>query len=217
MADRPPERQLVTELEHGKTDHLTGFFNGQFEEERIKSVNLMRDMYLDDVKSGTTKSGTLKFDVHHWFGEQIDIDFDYKGKNAYHDTFTVDLKHSRPDDVAAPNRKPFDPTEVRRVTTDLENGNPVSLKAALSGLYAEEQLRYIDALSKLNMNDLTAKTTTVGLYLAGDFNKGRDLSFGIERSAPGFKNFWSNPQNVYSETIDHSGNQTITITPDYRK
>jgi hypothetical protein len=217
MAQRIPERQLVTELENGNSEHLNGYFNGQFEEERIKSVNRMRDMYLDDVKSGATSPGLMKFDVHHWFGEQISIDYDYKGKNVYQDTFKQDLTHSDPNDVAPPNRKPFDPAEVRKVTTDLENGSPDSLKTALSGLYFEEQNRYIKAVQALNEQDQKSKATGVGLSLSFDFNKGKDMSLGVERSAPGFWNFWSNPQHLYTAKIDQAGNRSVETSPDNRK
>lgn len=216
MGNSVSERQLTTELEHGNTEHVNGFFSGQFEEQRIGAVSRMRDLYLADVKAGTVQQGTLDFGVRQWFGENIDIS--YKGNNVYHDTFDIaSLKHSAPGDTTPDNRQAFDPAKIRQVTTDLEKGNPDSLKAALGGLYAEEQQRYLTSIQSLNQQDRESHLTDVGLYTYNGWNKNPQMMLSLNRYATGFKNDLTNPFPLYTETVDsRTGQQTVTANPDTR-
>jgi hypothetical protein len=212
MPEKPQEkisaRDLVTELEACKTDHVEDFFKGKFEEERIQAVNKLRDIYLEDVKKGAATPDQMVFEARHWFGEGISIQgskrSDWNYRLLYSDKFEHDMngyKHSRAGDPAPPSRKEFDPAELRKLTSELESGNFSRLPTVFKGLYLEEQQRVIDAMIKLNQKDIAAKVTTARLWTeSSDGNK--SSNFGIRLLRAPDNGWFTNTTNSYIYSVD---------------
>ncbi len=102
--DKVTERQLLTELERGDDSHLKPFFSGEFEEKRLASIRLLREMFSADVKSGHAKPESLYFSASHWYSQRIEVQRD--GNTIYLDVLdTAKLTHRDPGDVVPQNRR----------------------------------------------------------------------------------------------------------------
>jgi hypothetical protein len=203
MSNEFSERDVVTQLEHGDTSHLSTFFQGKFEEERLTSVNVMKGLYDADVKAGIAPKGQLDINESHWWNENIAIDVN--GKSAYGDSFDLrSLKHSDPNDVVPENRTKFDMGEIQQVTKQLELGDPSGLDQALQGKYVEEAASCLKQVVKTNEADLAQGLTHAALYLNFDDHKMFPMNVSVARSMSGFWNAFSNPSQLYEKGWDET-------------
>src|SRR5262249_29121961 len=107
-----------------------------------------------------------------------------------------------PSDTVPANRQPLDMEQIRRVTKDLESGQPDSLMKALTGTYIEEGVRYLHAVLAVNKDDLQAGRTKATLSVGYDGHKMFPMKVSISRSVPGFLNALSGPPNLYEKGWD---------------
>ncbi|HEY9778391.1 MAG TPA: hypothetical protein V6C81_31810 [Planktothrix sp.] len=217
--DKPSIREVTTELEHGNAAHVGELFSGKSEDERLQALQTMQQLYKGDLNSGATKSD-LSFNAHAWYHPIIEI---YQGDTPlYSDTLDLDtMKHSNGNDAVPADRKPIDQQQLRQVTTDLENGQGASLKAALDGKFIEERAHYLQAVVALNQKDVSAHKTAVVLQsqLQGPKFFGDELS--LYRNAPGgffSGNYWTNPNTIYNEKLNlQTGQRAVNVYSDSRK
>jgi hypothetical protein len=209
-------RQLTTELEHGDASHVQDFFRGQFEDQRFSNLGQIRTLYQDDVKAGRTEAN-LDFKAEIYYNPSIEIDKD--GWRLYGDTLDLyTMSHSDGSKVPE-DRKPLDMALVRKVTTDLEDGDPKSLAAAQNGKFIEERTRFLKEITLQNNKDIdrdhSGQTVRLSCQYAGHKWFGNEMA--VDYYAPGgffSKNFWTNPQRIYSEVYDvKTGKRTTTLHP----
>lgn len=207
------ERQVTTELENGDGSHVSALFSGKFQEERMASLRVMQELYEQDVKAGRTKTD-LTFSAEAYYNPSIQILSN--GRQLYGDALDLyKLEHTDPNDKVPPNRKPFDMAEIRRVTTDLENGSADSFKSSQDGRFMEERVRFMKAIGELNGADVANKTAgaTLGFQFSGHKWFGNQMA--VNYYAPGglfSSNFWTNPRRLYSETLDmKSGQRQVNV------
>jgi len=208
MADRVSERQLLDELEVGKADNVPAFFKGQFEEERIASVNRLRETFLQDVKNGRAKPDLLNFDVRHFFRENVTIS--HKGSIVYSDSFDPWVNtHSSKGDVTPASRKEFDPQELKRLTSQVEQGNYKPLVDTLSGLYYEEQASVLRSVQKINRQNRLEHATEAMLSFDYGGNKENRLSLRFYRAAN--NNMLTPWETAYRLDIESDGKRNVYV------
>jgi hypothetical protein len=213
-SDGISERQVTTELEHGNASHVQDLFRGKFEEERFASLKAMSRLYQADIKAGLTKTD-LEFDARIFNNPSITIRKD--GRQVYQDTLDLTkLEHSDGSSIPE-NRKPFNMAEIRKVTTDLEHGDPHSFKIAQDGKFMEERVRFMKAIGKLNDTDKADQTTDVGLGFRFSGSKWAGNEMNVNYYHPGgffSSDFWMSPRQLYSEVYDvNTGQRKFSLHP----
>ena len=237
IAERVDERKVLNDLERGSGTSLAQLFSGKFEEDRVKSLHTIEQLYKQDVAAHRNGKSDLEFDTNDFWHNQISVSDNNSGKTIYYDqldlkggvhnerSLTVDAGGKQvqaPDRTYAmtADRQAIDPKVVDQVTHDLENGNPDSLSTALSGKMQEERVRFLQFVQTKNADDLKTQKSSIELDIDVEGFKHHTNELNVMRNAPGgifTSNFWNNPASVYFDSLDmNTDKRDIRVQKDSR-
>jgi hypothetical protein len=223
MMENDQIKTLTNQLEHGETAGLKQYFSGKFDEERIGTLNQIREqnkanrqadpnvpeLQIEASSSPGSNNQSVRL-AHGGFQEAM-----MGAPGIYSSQLDISKLTRTGGETVPENRTKVD---VEALTARLERGEATGTAKLIDGLFEEERVRLFQQVQKLNEQHIADKKTNIHLYAQISASKTGSDSISIERRMPGFGDaFWGGTY-LYGETLDlHTLKRTSHETNDTRK
>ena len=206
--DSPETIKAITnDLEHGQADSLKQNLHGKFEEERIGTLNQIREQNKQD-RAGHADVPELQITTSsspaaNYYSIRLDhgtnSDAFFGGTSIYDARLDLQTLTRSGDDPVPPNRQQID---LEALTVKLEKGNGNGVGQMVSSLQEEERIRVFRDVEKLNQQHLAEHKTTIELYATVSASKSGADTIDIERRLPGNYDAFFGGARIYNEKLD---------------